>query len=289
MKRLLLLGTVALGLVGAVSWPQHAIAQAVRYVDNIRSCDGLTPCYPTIMDAVDAAAAGESIEVFPGVYHEEVVVVAKPGLRLQAHDEFLPPVIAAPARDAVAITRSAGVQVLRFILEAPTAAGVAVSPHGSPNTVVQGNLITAVSGLTLHADGACAVRNNSILGGGITLFGGNHCAIEGNAVDDAGIALGGDPSGVKDTMIGQNLVRVGGIVLSGKNLKGNIVDGNFVSSSPGDGILVDATNGGPGNRVEHNTAIDSASGCDINDTSPGRSRNTWANNRFATSCGAAGE
>src|SRR5438876_424215 len=33
------------GFLGAVIWQQGAVAQTVHYVDNIRTCDGLTPCY----------------------------------------------------------------------------------------------------------------------------------------------------------------------------------------------------------------------------------------------------
>src|SRR6266571_3667150 len=98
------LAAVVLVFLGVLLWQQHAVAQTVHYVDNIRTCDGLIPCYATITDAVNAAAGGDSIEVFPGVYHEAVAVSAKGPLVLKAHDEALPPVIAAPGgHDAVAI------------------------------------------------------------------------------------------------------------------------------------------------------------------------------------------
>src|SRR5437879_4285662 len=80
--------------LGALLGSQPAVAQTVRYVDNLRTCDGLAPCYSTIMDAVNAAASGDSIEVFPGVYHEAVVFSAKDRIVLKAHDEALRPVIA---------------------------------------------------------------------------------------------------------------------------------------------------------------------------------------------------
>ena len=285
------LPAVVLVFLGALLWQQRAVAQTVHYVDNIRTCDGLTPCYPAIMDAVAAAAGGDTIAVFPGVYHETVVLAGKDGIVLKAHDEALPPVIAATAgaSNAVEIAASTGVEVRRFLLEAPEAAGVAVNGGGSSGTVIQGNVVLALAGLTLKGSTSCTASGNTILGGGIALTSGNRCFVEGNTVEGAGITLGGDPSGVKHTVLQQNLVRGGGISLSGKNLKGNTVEANVVSGSAGDGILLRVTNGGPGNVVQDNTSIESASHCDIDDRSSGLVHNTWANNRFATKCGAASE
>ena len=283
------LPAVVLVFLGALLWQQRAVAQTVHYVDNIRTCEGLTPCYTAIMDAVNAAAAPDTIEVFPGVYHEAVVFSSKGPIVLKAHDEALPPVIAAPpgANNAVAISASTGVQVRRFILEAPEGAGVAVNGGGPSGTVVQGNLVRALSGVTFRASDSCTASGNTVLGGGISLSSGNHCLVEGNTLEGAGIVLGGDPSGVKDTLIQQNVVREGGITLSGKNLKGNTVEANFVSASAADGIVLHVTNGGPANVVQENTSIENT-GCDIDDSSTGTT-NAWANNRFATKCGAATE
>ena len=283
------LRAVLFGFVGAVLWQQGAVAQTVHYVDNIRTCDGLTPCYSAIMDAVNAAASFDTIEVFPGVYHEAVVFSGKDHIALKAHDEALPPVIAAPpgGLDAVAITASPGIQVLRFVLEAPKAAGVALDGGGSSATVIQGNLVKALSGVTLGASVSCTARDNTVLGGGISLPSGNDCLIERNTLDSAGIVIGGSSSGVKRTVIQQNVVRGGGIGLSGKNVRDNTVGSNFVSASPGDGISVETVNGSTANVIQDNTSIENAA-CDINDSSSGGG-NTWTNNRFGTKCGAATE
>src|SRR5882724_4552990 len=77
--------------LGALLWPSQAEAQLVHYVDNVETCNGLVPCYPTIMDAVNAAASSDSINVFSGVYHEEVVIASKDGLVLRAHTPALKP------------------------------------------------------------------------------------------------------------------------------------------------------------------------------------------------------
>jgi hypothetical protein len=109
---------------------QQAVAQTVHYVDNLGDCEGLAPCYPAIMDAVTAAVPSDSIEVFPGVYHEAVVFEgAKDHITLQAHPhaqpaagrgEALRPVIVAPNPTITLWTR--GVQVRDFVIEGGSAA-----------------------------------------------------------------------------------------------------------------------------------------------------------------------
>jgi len=288
MKQPTLRAVVLVFFVGALLRPQEAVAQTIHYVDNVRTCDGLSPCYSAIMDAVNAAASFDSIEVFPGVYHEAVVFSAKDHIVLKAHDEALPPVIAAPAGlDAVAITASPGVQVRRFVLEAPEGAGAAVDSGDSSASLVQGNLVSALSGVTLGASVSCTVSDNTVLGGGISLLSGHDCLIERNTLEGAGIVVGGGPSGVKGTMIQQNVVRGGGISLSGKNVRDNTVGSNLVSASARDGITVQTMNGRAANVIQDNTAIENAA-CDINDSSS-RGGNTWTRNRFGTGCGAATE
>lgn len=58
MKRLVV-PAVVLVFLGALPGTQDAVAQTVHYVDNIRTCDGLLPCYTAIMDAVNAAAPSD--------------------------------------------------------------------------------------------------------------------------------------------------------------------------------------------------------------------------------------
>src|SRR5438093_10039769 len=64
---------IVFAMLGALLWPPQAQAQLVHYVDNVETCAGLLPCYTAIMDAVNAAMPSDSIEVFPGVYHEAAV------------------------------------------------------------------------------------------------------------------------------------------------------------------------------------------------------------------------
>lgn len=50
------------------------IAVAQRYVDGSGTCGGSTPCYTTIQAAINAAANGETVTVYPGTYTENVTI-----------------------------------------------------------------------------------------------------------------------------------------------------------------------------------------------------------------------
>lgn len=50
-------------------------------VDQAGACGGNTPCYTTIQAAVDAAAAGQTINVYPGNYVENVLITKSLTLR----------------------------------------------------------------------------------------------------------------------------------------------------------------------------------------------------------------
>jgi len=276
--------------LGALLASQPAVAQTVQYVDNIGTCDGLTPCSSTIMDAVNAAASGDSIEVFPGVYHEAVVFEGKGNIVLRGHVEALRPVIAAPdGKDAVSILATPDVQVLNFVLVAPEGAGVMALAGASRNTVIHGNLVKALRGISLAVSVSCMVSNNTVLGGGIMLRGASGCLVDGNTVNDASIGLGEFLIAVRNNLIQRNVVRRGGISLGFTDYGGgaNIVESNFVSGSSGNGLQINAVSTS-GNIVQNNTSIENA-GCDISDHEFRGGRNIWSSNRFGTKCGAATE
>jgi hypothetical protein len=236
----------ALFLVLTVAFPGTLLAQeplpegTAHYVDNLRECEGLVPCYATIMDAVIAAVPYDSIRVFPGVYREAVVFDrTKNSIVLQAHHRALMPVIAAPTVDDNAVTLdAAGVQVLNFVLESEGGAGVRnLGPNqvrdGATDTVIQGNLVRASRGIVFFGCRRSKVINNSVLGGGITIDSGDtrECSIEGNAVDGASIRTGGVCTTKTDNVIRRNIVRGGGIsLLCGDPLLRNTVESNRVES-----------------------------------------------------------
>ena len=50
----------------------------IRYVNNADpTCGGLTPCYATIQAAVNAAQAGDTIQIQAGFYVEQVAIIGK--------------------------------------------------------------------------------------------------------------------------------------------------------------------------------------------------------------------
>jgi hypothetical protein len=214
-------------LLGALLWPRHAAAQTVRYVDNLTTCATLAPCYPTIMEAVDASAPADVIEVFAGVYVEAIVLSDKSGLVLKAYDEDLKPVIVAPdgAGSAIYVVSSEGVQVQDFVLEAPQASAIRTVGLGAGGIVIQGNVIKS-GGISMAHMVDSIIKDNTIIGSGISLpLVANRCLIEGNRLIDAGIEIAGSDN-VVDNVIRNNILLRGGIGLSGRPTRGNIIESN---------------------------------------------------------------
>lgn len=274
------LSAVVLVFPGVVLWPPLAVAQTVRYVDNIGSCEGLTPCYTTIMDAVNAAQSSDTVEVFPGVYPETVSIVSRGNIVLRAHDATLKPVISPSSGNAgVMINASPRIEVLDFVIEGD----VQIGSPASTGYVIHGNWIRG--SVSSHAARGGAVTDNTFVGGGLAgdL---NSSHIEGNTFVHGGIRLSELSQRPDDNVIRDNVLRGGGIILDAPAPAGNTIESNFVSGNAGDGIRIGvALQGGGVNVIRDNTSIEN-SGCDINDLGNDNG-NTWTNNRFATKCGHA--
>jgi len=200
------------------------------------------------------------------------------------------------ARDGVMLRNVAGVTIADNTIDGGIYAdgGRSLSIEGnrirgdvrideSPSTYVIGNV----------------VRSNIVRDGSIVITGGNPRSsggaienlVESNLVIDGSVRL--VPLKGRDNTIRDNRVRGGGIEV-GRGALQTLIEGNFVSGSPADGILASATGVPPGignpwfggrNTVHANTSVENA-GCDLNDTGvPGTYANTWSENRFGTSCG----
>ena len=89
----------------------QAVAAITHYVNDDGGCSGNTPCYTTIQAAVNAAAAGDTITVYPGVYGS--VTVSTNNLTIQS----------ATLADAVFIDGAGGT----FAVKISNAAGVTLS------------------------------------------------------------------------------------------------------------------------------------------------------------------
>jgi hypothetical protein len=325
MKRFLVLPFLALMLGGSPG--RSAAAAAVTfYVDNLRNCAGFTPCFTTIQGAVDAAGPDTAVEVFPGVYHEAVRIVAKTGLELRPHG-VVGPVIAPPAgSDAVQIIQSPGAYVGGFVVDR---GGILVAGGASNSPTIEDNFIRSAGGVSFLSVVSCVARRNTVAGG-LTGGGGRLCVFEDNVVEgtisfDEGVGCGARNNIVRgnlvrggdigfsgrcteDNLIEANRVDGGGIGLQGSigarnlirsnlvrggvlDLRGNVaantIEGNFVSGSPTDGIRVAKSVGMGPNTIQRNTAVNNGV-CDINEILPPFTPpNVWLENRYVTKCGAA--
>ena len=326
MKRFLVLLLLTLMVSGAPG-RSAAAAEVTFYVDNLTSCAGLTPCFTTIQGAVDAAGPDTAVEVFPGVYHEGVRIVAKTGLELRPHGA-VGPVIAPPAAsDAIQIFQSPGARLGGFIVEG---GGILVAGGASASPTVEDNFIRSAGGVRFLSVVSCVARRNTVVGGVLSGGSGRLCVFEDNVVEgtisfDEGVGCGArnnivrgnlvrgggiDLSGLctENNIIESNRVDVGGITLHGSDgtsnfvrsnlvrggvldlhgsVSGNTIEGNFVSGSPTDGIHVEKSFGMGRNTIQRNTAVNNAV-CDINEILPPFTPpNVWLENRYITKCGAA--
>ncbi len=267
----------ALLFVAVLLGPQWALAETVRYVDSVDSCGGLTPCYATITDAVNAAGAGDTIEVFAGVYRETITIAHHPGnIVLQAHVETLRPVI----DGGISILASPRVQVLNFVI----LHGVSVTAGASSGFSIEGSLVHGDISLTIVS--SCTVSNNTVVGGSV---GGDIalCLIEGNKLLGGSIFASRNPDPLvrpNGIVIRGNVVRGGSIILSSRSAADNTIEDNFVSG--GSGVTVSLILCCPSNVLQDNTSVGNQP-CDIDETSPNGVQNTWSNNRFGTKCGTA--
>jgi len=177
-----------------------------------------------------------------------------------------------------------------------------IGADGGRSLLIEGNSIRG--GVAINESQSTyvlnnVVRSNVVRDGSIVITGGNpHSAggaidnlVESNLVIDGSIRF--VPYKGRDNAIRNNRVRGGGIEV-GRGANHTLIEGNFVSGSPADGILASATGVPPGignlwfggrNTLHANTSVENA-GCDLNDTGlPGTYPNTWSENRFGTSCG----
>ena len=170
-----------LALTLVISWVLVAPAgvaegATVRYVDRTdASCGGRSPCYGSIQAAVNAVQAGDTVQIQPGAYVEQVNISGK---NPTAKTEAARIVIQADP------TGPAG----RVILHGPVqqcAQGPALRVQQSRFITIRGLTITGAGGAGIALGGggqnlAIRVERNRIVGnggigcdGGITIAGGN--------------------------------------------------------------------------------------------------------------------
>jgi len=227
LKRFLVVSLLTLMVSGSPG-RSAAAAEVTFYVDNLTSCAGFTPCFTTIQGAVDAAGPDTAIEVFPGVYHEAVRIVAKTRLALRPHGA-VGPVIAAPvASDAVQIIQSPGARVSGFIVDGPDGGGILVTGGASGSPTIEDNFIRSAGGVQFLSVESCVARRNTVVGGGLSGGGGRQCVLEDNVVEGTISFDEGVGCGARNNTVRGNLVRGGGIAFTGRCTENNLIEANRV-------------------------------------------------------------
>jgi hypothetical protein len=207
------------------SWTGVAEAAVTRHVHAADpACAGLHPCYHSIQAAVDAAQAGDTVQVQPGTYVEQISISGKndrPGateasrIVIQAH----------PAAPAGSVTlRGAGTRCAR---------GHAIQ--------VQRSRFITIRGLTVTGAGGPAV---ALLGGNNRNSG---VRIERNRIVDNGSAACTRGSGITiargniDVLVANNLIHGNGrdgIAIADPDGGPHDVIGNTIHGNGGNGVSV---------------------------------------------------
>jgi len=157
--------------VGAVLTAAMTISAATHCVRP----DGADGCYTTIQAAIDAAAANDTVLVYPGEYWESVLI-AKAGLALLAKGEPCEVSVLPSAGDGIKVTSAgAGASVQGFYIEAPTGTGIWVEAN-SGSVYVRNCVITRCAGRGIWGNGNAQkfLQNNVIVNNGSI---GVHCDV----------------------------------------------------------------------------------------------------------------
>jgi len=319
MKKLLILVMVLSALLIAVPAGADPIT---RYVDHKGKCDGNSPCYTTINDAIGDASDGDTVKVYPGVYRE-FVRIGKPltleAARGQPVIQWLNFSASDPERYRGAIRIEASEVTVRgfLLISDGDVLGLACRPleggdlFSTTDVLLENNHVkgvrTAYTEPGNHRPGIFAcntsnliVRNNIVqntTGMGIFLGLGDSgtdvtdSVIEGNLVVDSEYTGIGLVRGSGNTVRGNDVRSAGrgnhnlddGIRL-GVGATGNTVENNRVFGSNRDGIR--AVVAASGNTIQNNVSRGNAR-YDINDDGPCPSDNTWSDNIYRTEGGSA--
>lgn len=211
-------------------------------------------CYPTIQEAVDAASPGETVNIFPGTYHEAVGVTT-PGLKLVGKGSKPTAVRIDGSRlSAIGIDIRGVNDVLVKNLTVRGTAGQGILSAGNGVTV---------SRVKVFASGGPCVQligeNNRVLGTAVRGCGGPGIQIDGTGglVSSSSVAIAGDGiyvQGDNGRVVSSRVSQVtSGIRVDGPNGE---VRSNRVDLTTGPGIMVDG-NSTPVNVVG-NTVLDAS-------------------------------
>jgi hypothetical protein len=245
-------------------------AQTTHYVDARGDCDGRTPCFSTINEGIGAAASGDTVAVFGGVYDESLTLNGAAGVTLRTHAEPFAELSCTadprPKRAAFnGLTLEDGNDGFR--VENMTFGGAEV--YGSAHDVAFiGNRIGSFALTVCDLE----IRHNVIHGRGINIIGaGFECVIADNRFDGADIEAhlfstilglevrdnifnGGsvhiENDVLRDSVFARNRMTGGSLTIGGRGADDNLIEGNGLSG--GGGIVLVGTSGTDGNRIVGN-------------------------------------
>lgn len=246
-------------LAATLASTARAAAGTTHYVDNVRACDGLSPCYTTIMEAVGAAAPSDVIEVFPGVYPEAVFFdTGKESILLRAHADVTetppgtsvvrPPRALLPVIQGTITLKASGVQVSSFVLEGSVTND---SAFGALDAVIDRNVIMGGDfALQFFHCLSSRVTNNQVLSGRIKIGGDPAgCLLQGNVVHGGSLEIGDVDRNCSGNVVHGNVVHGGDIRFNTCRLRDNKIERNRVD---GGSIIAAAVFASEGNLVRGN-------------------------------------
>jgi parallel beta-helix repeat protein len=215
--------------------------------------------FPTISDAVAAAASGDTILVEPGVYRERVRITTD-FIRLIAHEGEVILDGQGLLAQGFLIKGATGVEINGFLIRDYRRAGISVK-SGLFNRLVHNVIqsITAGEGIRIQGDGNLVWRNDvsSASGDGILVLNSDgNWVVENRAHENGGrgILVSGGKNGAvvgNQTFQNQNF----GIASTGDNTL--ILNNSLIENGPGDGGATPGSVGAPqvGNVVVIGTKV----------------------------------
>ncbi len=205
--------------------------------------------YPTIQDAIDAAASGDRILVSAGTY-EETIVLDQSGITLEG--EGRDSVVQGVGTDPVISVAASGGSIRGFTIQGG-ASGIRLAPAVEA-LVIDDNLIT--------------LNRSSTFGSGVYLESGASAVISNNEISNSGDCVSAAPGAEETEVIvtGNVLRRCRGSYGGGIDLRGAIaeIDGNLIVDCWDGAInLRDSSATVIDNRLINNDSYDQAGGLNL--------------------------
>lgn len=237
---------------------------------------GQNASFSSIQSAIDAAEAGDTIEIYSGTYKENVYVYKAVTLRGMGTGADIPVIEASGKGSAITLSTDGAVIVGLAVTGSKDGSGIEVSSsnntikgnkargnkfgiyiYGSSGNTITGNDLSenSLSGMEIGDSKNNVITNNSIsntssllsksskkTGFGIDLYGSSGNTIKGNTINenlaDAISIYDSDHNAIEDNILRNNDE---GIYLSGSNY--SKVTGNLITGNSKTGVFIERSSG----------------------------------------------